>query len=384
MEEEKKPSRMYFIDNLRILLTFLVIMHHTMITYGASGSWYYIDPNINEFTTSLLTVFAALNQGFFMSFFFLISSYFTPGSYDRKGTRTYLKDRFVRLGIPILIYITIVNPLMIYFLVDTSESFLKFYSRYFQSWDGIKAFINGNGPLWFTVMLLIFAIIYCLWRQIIKKNPMKDAEYSTPRNWHIIIIIIIMTFLIFTVRLSYPMNGGDVILNIQLANVVQYIIMLILGTVAYKRDWFNKISDSQGKLWLIIAFLSIFYLLLLGVIAGAFEGEIDTLLGGFYLESFGYANWESIYCIGMSIGLITLFRKRYDTQGKVTKTVSGNTYTMYLIHSVVLVSISVLFAQIDIPPLLKFVIVLPIVLLVCFLISHFVLRRIPGAKRVLG
>jgi hypothetical protein len=34
--------------------------------------------------------------------------------------------------------------------------------------------------------------------------------------------------------------------------------------------------------------------------------------------------------------------------------------------------------------LLKFVIVLAIVLLLCFLISHFILRRIPGTKRVLG
>lgn len=72
--------------------------------------------------------------------------------------------------------------------------------------------------------------------------------------------------------------------------------MLILGTVAYKRDWFNKISDSHVKLWLTVALLSIVYLITLGYAAGAFEGETDKLLGGLYWESFAYANWESIYC----------------------------------------------------------------------------------------
>lgn len=37
MNEVEKPIRLYFIDNIRILLTILVIMHHTMITYGSHG-----------------------------------------------------------------------------------------------------------------------------------------------------------------------------------------------------------------------------------------------------------------------------------------------------------------------------------------------------------
>ncbi|MFX0027333.1 MAG: acyltransferase [Candidatus Hermodarchaeota archaeon] len=383
MEEEKKSVRMYYIDNLRILLTVLVIMLHTMITYGALGGWYYKDPNTNEFTSILLTVFAALNQGFFMGLFFLLSSYFLPGSYNRKGPRKFLKDRFIRLGIPILIYVAIVDPLIIYLLSNTPETFSVFYLSYFQSWEGIERFINGNGPLWFTVTLLIFALFYCFWRQMFKKNTKKETVRPTPRNSQIIFIIIIMNFLTFIVRLWFPLNGGDVILNIQVANIVQYIIMLILGVVGYERDWFNRMPDSQGKLWLTIALLSIVYAIALGFVSGAFEGEPDKLLGDLNWESFAYANWESIYGVGMIIGLITLFRKKFNTQGKVTKTISKNTYTIYLIHSVVLVSVSVLFTGIVIHPLLKVAIVLPIVILLCFIIS-FILRLIPGAKRVLG
>ena len=41
-----------------------------------------------------------VNAAFFMGLFFLISAYFVPSSFERKGTWTFLKDRFLRLGIP--------------------------------------------------------------------------------------------------------------------------------------------------------------------------------------------------------------------------------------------------------------------------------------------
>ena len=43
MTEVKKPSRMFFLDNLKSLLMILVILHHTMITYGAQGGAPYAD-----------------------------------------------------------------------------------------------------------------------------------------------------------------------------------------------------------------------------------------------------------------------------------------------------------------------------------------------------
>ncbi len=384
--EEKKPTRMFFLDNLKILLTILVIMHHTMMTYGVLGDWYFKDPNTDELSSFIFIILSGLNQGFFMALFFFISTYFVPGSYNRKGPKKFLKDRFIRLGIPYLIYIAIVNPVMEYLLFYESKMlFFEFYALQFQSFEGIGDFLSGNGPLWFLLTLIIFAVFYCLWRQIFKTNSEKETVKKPPSNMILVIIIIIMTLFTFLMRLVFPVNEGDDILNIQLAHVVQYIIMLILGVVAYQRDWFRNISDKQGKMWLIIALLSVIYFFLLGFAVGAMEGgDITPLLGGLRWEAFAFALWESIYCMGMCIGLITLFRKKWNTQGKASKTIYTNSYTMYLIHAPVLVGVSIILVGILIFALLKFVIVLAIVLLLCFLISYFILRRIPGTKRVLG
>lgn len=58
-----------------------------------------------------LYLFMMLNSAYFMGLLFLLSGYFTPGSFERKGPGTFLKDRLLRLGIPTLVYVFLLNPL---------------------------------------------------------------------------------------------------------------------------------------------------------------------------------------------------------------------------------------------------------------------------------
>ena len=173
-------------------------------------------------------------------------------------------------------------------------------------------FINGTGPLWFTTTLLIFALFYVLWRQNPKESSERGTVKNPPSNIQLVLIVVLMSVVTYLIRFPFPMDGGDAFLGIQFCFVVQYIIMLILGVIAYKRDWFRNIPDSLGKLWLFVALVSIIFMLLIGLAAGALEGDTSKLAGGFHWQAFAYATWESVYSMGMSIGLITLFRKKWN------------------------------------------------------------------------
>src|SRR5579859_4418870 len=88
-------SRELYIDRLRSVMTVFVILHHTAITYGAPGGWYYNELKPSGSVASLLlTLFVATNQAYFMGFFFLLAGYFTPPSLERKGYGKFLGDRF--------------------------------------------------------------------------------------------------------------------------------------------------------------------------------------------------------------------------------------------------------------------------------------------------
>ncbi|MFW9894194.1 MAG: acyltransferase family protein [Candidatus Thorarchaeota archaeon] len=120
MNSESKGIRYLFLDNIKVLFTFLVIFWHTMVTYAEVGWWYYKEPNpvdpISYFIFLLLTSIGAIFQTSLLGLFFLLGGYFTPNSYDRKGIWSFWKERLIRLGIPLLLYIVFINPLMIFVL----------------------------------------------------------------------------------------------------------------------------------------------------------------------------------------------------------------------------------------------------------------------------
>ena len=156
------PSRELYIDRLRSVMTVFVVLHHTAITYGAPGGWYYNELHPSGSVSSLLlTFFVATNQAYFMGFFFLLAGYFTPPSLERKGYGRFLGDRFLRLGLPLLAYIFFLNPLTAALLrAYEGKGFWPTFAYYWQH------AIIGAGPLWFAQALLMFSLGYCAWRAL--------------------------------------------------------------------------------------------------------------------------------------------------------------------------------------------------------------------------
>ena len=117
------PSqKVWYLDHIKVLLTVMVILHHTFITYGASGGWYYKQPSTNMAALVPMTLFVATNQSFFMGMFFLLSAYFIEPSIHRKGTGKYVADRLKRLGIPLLFYSFILSPLLNFLIAKIADN----------------------------------------------------------------------------------------------------------------------------------------------------------------------------------------------------------------------------------------------------------------------
>ncbi len=171
-----QSSRMLYIDNLRILLISMVIVVHLGVTYGAVGLWYYHDPVTNLPTAIILTFITGPGMAAGMGFFFLLAGYFTPGSYDRKGPGSFLRDRLVRLGIPLLIYDLLLDPLVVYIASGLQGSYWSFYSNYLLHERGI-----ASGPVWFIAVLLVFTLIYATWRWLTRhRTQTSDRTVKLP------------------------------------------------------------------------------------------------------------------------------------------------------------------------------------------------------------
>ena len=195
-------SRLSYLDNLRIFLTILVIFHHASIAFGGGGSWPVEDPEEDLLTSIVLTFFTAVNQSYFMSAFFLLAGYFTPRSLEKKGARSYLLDRLIRLGIPLLIYTTLIINLNA-FLIQVV--WLK------QPFEWTVEYNPGH--LWFLQALLLFAVIYVIYRHFSDQEPERKLFQiypdRFPPNRALILSIAILAVLTFVVRIYYPDRRMD-------------------------------------------------------------------------------------------------------------------------------------------------------------------------------
>jgi glucan biosynthesis protein C len=380
--QAKAAGRLLFIDNIRVLLTILVVLFHLMITYAGTGSWYYTEGR-EDFTTAALGAwFLAVNQAYFMGLFLLISAYFVPGSYDRKGAGRFLKDRLIRLGIPLALYSWIIRPLLAYLdpvrFPDGRPSFLGFVTGNYLKNEAVF----GAGPLWFVEVLLIFSALYVVWRLLARPHPPEPAAESWfPGNVFIALFALLLGMAGFLVRLWLPMGWNFEPLNLQFPFFVQYVALFVVGLIAYRRNWLLGMSDRTGRLWLGVAVLMIllFWPLLLG--GGAIDQGLDSFRGGWHWQALAYVLWESFLCLGMCIGLIYVFRRYADRQGRLASFLSRNAYTAYLIHEAVIITIAYVVRDVMFYPLLKWALVALVAVPLCFGLSSLI-RKLPYADRV--
>ncbi len=376
----KETNRLLFIDNVRIFLTMLVIAHHLMVIYAGTGGWIYLEGRQDEITSALGGWFCAVNQSFFMGLFLFIAAYFVPGAYDRKGPGRFFIDRLIRLGIPLALYSWVLRPVFIYFGMHPGPdgSFWRWYTGdYFRVYG-----LVGGGPLWFIEVLLIFSLVYVLWRLLNRSRPARSVtENKFPDNRVIVLFALFLGIASFIVRLVSPVNNTFVPLNLQFANFSQYIALFILGLVAYRRNWFTIIPDSVGRLWLGIAILLILFYGPLAVLGGATE-DVEPFFGGWHWQSLVFAMWDAFLCISMCLGLIFLFQHRLNHQGAIAHELSRSSYAAYLIHEPVISMLAVFSAGIMIYPLIKFLLASAVFIPLCLGFGSLI-RKLPYVDQVL-
>ncbi len=384
-----KIDRLFFIDHLRAALVILVVLHHVALVYGASvEGFYYIEPPFTDPLAFLvLLVFALFNQAWFMGAFFLLAGYFTPGSFDRKGPGSFIKDRLLRLGIPLVIFYFVLNPISRtgWWLMPASLTGITTPLTWSSFWGAYPNLI-GMGPLWFVAMLLIFCVGYAAWRGLTRNRISSSmSEFSPPSYLGIGVFILALAVVSYLVRVVIPL-GKYVLEFPTLAYLPQYLSFFVLGTIASRKNWFRTVPSSMGVAGFVTAVVAGVLLFPL-----AFSGQLFTLeltlaldnsMGNGHWQSAVYALWDSTFAVGLCLGLITLFRRFINGQGSFGRFLSRHSYAVYLIHIPIIVFLAYALRGIDLGSLLKFGMAAVIIVPICFAVAY-VVRKIPLASRVL-
>ncbi len=355
-----------FIDHLRIVLTALVIFHHTAIVYGGAGGWYWRQEA--DASNLLLLVFNAVNQSYFMGFFFLLAGYYTPPSLERKGTGQFLADRFLRLGVPLAVYFFILSPLTI--AIARTSGGHPFWSGW---WLMIRRGNFEPGPLWFAEALLIFALGYAGWRAC---RPGSSAEISrVPGSSALASAAVVAGLASFLVRLAVP--TGKSVLWLQLGFFPPYVLLFIVGCMAARHRVLENVTFADAKRWAIVSVVMLAALL---VILATRRGHGD-FSGGWNWNAVFYAWWDPFIAWGIILSLLWTFRTYWAAESPLSAWLSRRAYGAYIVHPPVLVGLSLLARECTALPLIKFAVVGLAACAGSFVAASGLLL-IPGARRI--
>lgn len=373
--ETPQPSRLFFLDNLRATVIVLVVVLHTFLSYMvyAPPWWYVLDP-----VRSLLFDWAVILLDVpLMPVLFFLAGFFAFPSLERHGAGNFMRDKVVRIGIPWIIGVLFLAPLITYMIYVSRQipvSFVQFLATEF--WGPMYQ----QAVYWFLgVLFLFYALLSAGYDQSARLRGWPRG--LRPPSWrHFVVFGAIMTaaFLLLSLRWT-PDDWRHIwLLTYQPVRFPLYVGYFCFGLYADRRGWFapggyKPNIDRWLPLFLVTGLLYAAHILL------QIFGQPGTLW-----HRAVTAVLFNAFCLAALMAGLSLFQASINSQGRNWRSLARNSYGIYYLHPLILYPLAYIFVALPLPIILKAGALIALTLLACWTVSEFVLTRAPGLRRAFG
>ena len=373
-----RPDRLLYIDNLRWSAISMVVVIHAAVTYSHYGSWYFYDhANTSRAAVICLATYQSFQHAVAMGLLFGIAGLFAGSALQRRGATRFLNERAFRLGLPLLLYVLVIGPATQHFVVGSPRPHASFAGDWWRYVTNGAVF-SGSGPLWFCLVLLVFCAGFALVDRVLPWQ----VRLRAPTARTALAFALVMAGLTFLVGLVAP--ADRVVLNVSLHDFAQYPMMFAAGVMAQRNGWLPQISSRAGRTWavggLVAAAAAWFVIITQG---GALTGHLALYGGGWYWQAAAMDLWRSCTCVCLTLGLLTLYRDHFNTQGPVARFLTRNAFGVYVFHPPILIATTRALHDWPVDLSIKFAVACIVAVAATFLFVGFVARRMPGVRAII-
>lgn len=363
--------RRHDLDNLRTLLTNLVTLHHTGVSYGGPGSWLFRSSIFSAGLSPPLVVFECVNQSFFMGLFFWISGRMSAQALAKAPSSTdslirFIRSKSIRLGLPTVAFSVFVQPACMALARGRFDG--KFFLDY---WGAMR---SAKGVVWYTATLLVFDTVAALLSRQSSKGDDGNAHeptisidtYTALKNYGWIAAAAAG----FVIRIWYPVGIPATVINIQPAYMSQYILTYTLGFLSFshgdsrltgpfdspqpKTDNQVKADDHDSKeeyhlldrttglslpTVLAISVLTFPLLVIPAYLNDTRPQTTKDAFGGWNLSALLYAVWGEFSLVVIGPALMSYFQQHQDKPTKSRLWNPRYSYAAFLLHSPISVAV---------------------------------------------
>lgn len=351
-------TRIYFLDNLRTFLILLVVVLHSGLVYESvlANSWIISDP-VKDNNIGLIRMYLDL---FVMFSIFFISGYFLPSSVKKQSAINYLKSKFKRIMLPWLIAVLTLIPaykfIFLYSRGLPQETWYSYFHIFERAGTDLSFFANNpvQNWLWFLPVLFIFQVIY------LGLYKIKVLELNLSLKMAVVLTFIFGAcygILISNLGLSGWYHSA--LLHFQNERLGVYFLSFLLGTLCYK----HRIFEGQlSKRTFVISNVALVISLAVYTAAALniFFNLIDPMRQYYFISAQGD---RILYFLSGMASMLSLlhvlvysFKKSINRTSPMLSELSRNSYSVYIIHLVVMGLIALAMMNIQLPGMLKFLI----------------------------
>jgi glucans biosynthesis protein C len=360
-----RPPRLPWIDTLKVATIAGVVVFHAATAYltDAAG-WYYEQRTTSQLSSWLVGVPGVVLALFLLGPLFLLGGALAARSLARNGTRRFVRGRLLRLGLPLLLFVVVIDPLAD-LLGHTAQGLAPGVWETF----GPASEVRDVGPMWFVAVLLVCSLAYAGWRQLVP--PASDP--GELRTAHLVIAVAVFAGASFVVRARWPLMG-EVVLGLRIAQWPQGAVLFAVGVLLGERGHPERLPSGWRRGTGGIACAGCVGVVVLGGLLLAVVGELDPMLGGWRPAAALLAALEAVTAVTVSVWLVDLAQRWWPAPRPALARASRGAYAAYLLHPLVLVLLSWLLHSLTWVPEVKFVVVASIGVIGSFALGWIVTR----------
>jgi hypothetical protein len=368
---ERAPGREAWPDTLRVVVIAGVIAMHAATAYVVDVGWYYEERTASEAWQVALTVPAFLGGLFALGPLFFVAGWLSAPSLARRGARGFTSARLLRLGVPLLVFTFLIDPVADYIghhAMGDPASLLDYLTNATGARD--------TGPMWFVAVILLFSLGYAGWRS---RRPTSSTPVE-PRAWQLVAAIGAIALLSF-VLWQWSSLTDESWYNLKWAQWPQGGVLFLLGLWAGERSWLDTwLPGTAARLgWIALGALVV----LLGLAGyGLAAEDVGVIAGSANPATFLFACCDGTIAVAGGLWLVAALRRRRPRPSWWRAAAARSSYAAYVIHPLVLVALMVAISEWGVTPEAKLLVVAPLGVLLTYA-AGFGLTRLPGARRVL-
>ncbi len=385
------------LDNLRAFVILVVLGFHSVLAYlnFLPASSYRFDapphkwqsfPIIDDVRFIGFDLFCAYQDVYLMSLMFFLSGVFVWPSLVRKGSVTFLTERFIRLGVPFVLALTLLMPLTLYatYSATATDPSVSEYWRQFMAlpfWP--------SGPQWFLWQLLtlniIAAALYRFWPAPLR--ALGAGAFALAEHPVRLFAVVASASALAYVPLALAFNPWDWFqfgpFGVQQSRPLHYAVYFFAGAAIGATALDRGVLSSNGmlvqrwKAWLAAALISFVLWMALTAQTMVEGASVPLALRGAAAVSFVLACACACFCA------FSLFLRFATMRSRVAESLSDNAYGMYLVHYVFVVWLQYALLAAPLPAIAKAALVFAGTLLMSWA-SVAAIRRIPFGTRLIG